>query len=90
MVPIHTMHRVLEKFEMPALRGGGADVPGAKLGVVDAARVPIPLYEVLLLPFYTSEQNVGAELKGVRCGVERRRGAGIESGGPWAERDAGR
>mmetsp|Transcript_8705 Transcript_8705/g.31888 ORF Transcript_8705/g.31888 Transcript_8705/m.31888 type:complete len:710 (-) Transcript_8705:3536-5665(-) len=52
MVPIHTMHRVLEKFEMPALRGGGADVPGAKLGVVDAARVPIPLYEVLLLPFF--------------------------------------
>jgi hypothetical protein len=66
MVPIHTMHRVLEKFEMPALRGGGADVPGAKLGVVDAARVPIPLYEVFLLPFYTSEQNVGAR------GVERR------------------
>jgi hypothetical protein len=36
--------------------------------------------------------NVGVELKGVRSGVERRRGVsvGIETEGPWAERNAGR
>ena len=33
--------------------------------------------------------DVGVELKGVRSGVERRRGVcvGIESEGPWAERN---
>jgi hypothetical protein len=38
------------------------------------------------------QADVGVELKGVRSGVERRRGVcvGIESEEPWAERDAGR
>jgi hypothetical protein len=40
----------------------------------------------------STRANVGVELKGVRSGVERRRGVcvGIESEGPWAERNAGK
>ena len=48
-------------------------------------------FETRSPPSPASAESVdGAELKGVRGGVERRRGSGIESEGPWAERDDGK